>query len=131
MLGLLSSDRMCRAGHAGQGERRIDRDRQRQFTQRRCAQQFAAQTVGVTVTIGTHWQDLRIDNLDSFFGPRFNRKHTGLEDVAAVPFEQTRITFFTQYCFVDFASPLFFDDVRFNQIIANPHSKTTDRCVLW
>ncbi len=60
----------------------------------------------------------------------FNREHPCFEQVSGRPLQQSGVTSFSQDSLVDLTSPLFFDDVGFNQIVADPHAESADGGVL-
>jgi hypothetical protein len=50
-----------------------------------------------------------------------------LENVAARPFQETRIALLAENRLVDLAGPLLFDDVGFHELVSDPHPKAADR----
>ena len=130
MFGLLRSRGMRRAGHILQRNRRIDHYLERQFADRLHPQQIAPQPVGVAVFVCPQRQNLRVDDFHPLFRIGFDREHTGFEQIAAGPFQQARIALLAEDRFVDFACPLFLDDIGFDKVVADPHAEAADRSVL-
>ena len=59
---------------------------------------------------------------------RFGKAVAGKVDLSRI--ERAADATFSQDGFINFPGTLFLDDVRFNQFIADPHSKPADRSVL-
>ena len=115
MRRLLCPHRVRRAGHALQRQCRIHLHRERQFAQRLGAQQLAPQAVAVAIAIRPQRQHLRVNDLDPLLRMGLDRKHAGFEQIAAGPFQQAGIALLAQNRLVNFAGPLFLDDVGLDQ----------------
>ncbi len=129
MLRLLRANRMRRASHALERQRGIHLHRYGQLTQRLGAQHVAAQAVAVAILISPQRQNLRVDDFDSLLRQRLDREHAGFEQIAGSPFQQAGIFPLALNRFVNFTSTLLFDDVGFDQIVADPHPEAANRSI--
>ena len=121
---------MSRALHRLQWQRRVDRHSQIQFAQRLGSQQIASQPVAVSVAVASQRKDLRVDDLHPLLGVRLDREDACLEQVPRSPFEQPRIASLAQDGLVNFTGTLLLDDVRIDEIVADPHAEPADRRIL-
>ena len=109
---------------------RVQADVDGQLAQRVEAQHLALQRVAVTVAAVAVGQDLRVGDLDAFFGVAEDREHPRFEEVAAGPFQQAGVAFLAQDGLVDLTRALLLDHVGLDQFAVDPHAEAGDRRVL-
>ena len=130
VLGLSQSRVVRRRCDALEARGGVDLHVDLQIAERVLFQQLALEGVAVAVAVALQRQHLRVGDFDALLRTGRDRVDARFEDVAAGPFEQAGVALLAQDRLVDFAGALLLHDIRFDEVIADPHAETGDGRVL-